>query len=214
MTTRLPTLLLLLACAAMVALMVLLTVGAVPEKADAAGRFGTVTKTFFNPTNIKIPSTTTGPGPAFPYPSEINVRGFRRGHILDVNLTLWNFTHTNPDDVDVLLVHRDKNRTVMSDVGGEDDVNSIKLTLDDEADDELFNEIQLPDGSFKPTNVDNFDGFFSPAPSPPNAKALLEGFDGSNPNGTWSLYVFNDNALGTGSFGGGWSLKVKAKARR
>jgi hypothetical protein len=40
MTRRLSTLpLLVLACAAMVALMVLAAVGTVPEKADAAGRF-------------------------------------------------------------------------------------------------------------------------------------------------------------------------------
>jgi hypothetical protein len=211
-TRRLPTLLVL--AGAVLAVLMVVMVGTVPEEADAAGRFKKVTKTFFNPTNIAVPNTGAGPGPAFPYPSEIDVRGFRRGKILDVNLTLWNFTHANPDDVDVLLVHRGKNRTIMSDVGGEENVTNITLILNDEATDELFNEIQLPSGSFKPTNVDNFDGFFSPAPNPPNTKALLEGFDGSNPNGTWSLYAFNDNALGTGSFGGGWSMKIKAKVRR
>jgi hypothetical protein len=187
----------------------------VPEKAEAAGRFRTVTKTFFNPTSIQIPGASNlDPGPPFPYPSKINASGFRKGRIRDVNLTLWNYTHTNPDDVDVLLVHRDKNRTVMSDVGGNPDVNSITVTLDDEATQELFNESQLPSGTFKPTNIDNADGFFSPAPNPPNANALLEGFDDSNPNGTWSLYVFNDNILSTGSFGGGWSLEIKARVRR
>jgi hypothetical protein len=213
MMRRLPILLPLLIGATIAVLMATLVAEA-PEKADAVGRFRTVTKTFFNPTNIEIPASNTGPGPAFPYPSEIDVRAFKRGHIRDVNLTIWNYTHRNPDDVDVLLVHRDKNRTIMSDVGGEADVTNIILTLNDEATEELDNEIALSSGTFKPTNVDNFDGFFSPAPNPPNTKALLEGFDGSNPNGTWSLYVFNDNALGPGSFGGGWSLKIKARVRR
>jgi hypothetical protein len=200
--------------AAMAAAVWLVVLIGMPEEADARSRFRTVTKTFFKPTSIQIPGANTGPGPAFPYPSDINAGGFRRGRVLDVNLTLWNFAHPHPDDVDVLLVHRGRNRTVMSDVGGPEAINSITLTLDDEAPDDLFNEIKLSSGTFKPTNVGDDDGFFSPAPDPPNANARLEGFDGSNPNGTWSLYAFNDDALGPGSFGGGWSLKIKAKIRR
>lgn len=49
------------------------------------------------------------------------------------------------------------------------------------------------------------------APFPPHGQALSV-FDGTNPNGTWSLYVFDDSAPGAdmdgGKFAGGWSIKI------
>ncbi len=47
------------------------------------------------------------------------------GRILDVNMRLKNYSHTYPDDVDLLLVHGTRNLIVMSDSG----VNNT--TLDD-----------------------------------------------------------------------------------
>jgi hypothetical protein len=97
-------------------------------------------------------------------------------------------------------------------VGGSPDVINITLSLDDEAPDSG----PIIGGTFKPTDVDGLlppDEFPSSAPSLAN-DAALSGFDRLNPNGTWSLYVYDDFSGLVGEFAGGWSLKVKAKVKR
>jgi subtilisin-like proprotein convertase family protein len=202
------------ALAAAVWLVVLL---GMPEEADARSRYRTVTKTFSNPTAITQEDEFSQPAP---YPSAIAAGGMRRGKILDVNVTLRNFSHTHPDDVDVLLVGpRGQNLIIMSDAGGAFDVSNLELRLDDEAVGFLPDETQLFGGTYRPSNwthvhagnieVDSFPG----APAPSQAFALST-FDGTNPNGTWSLYVRDDVFLDAGQFAGGWSLQIKAKVLR
>jgi hypothetical protein len=124
---------------------------------------------------------------------------------------LRNYTHTFPDDVDVLLGHAGTNRTIMSDVGGSNDVNNITIRLDDEASNgTLPDEGQLVAGAFQPTNAEGGDSFDFPAPNPANANSALSGFDGLNAGGTWGLFV-DDNAGGdVGRFGGGWTIQITA----
>src|SRR5206468_3116092 len=44
-----------------------------------------------------------------------------------------------------------------------------------------------------------------PAPPPPyNTNLSL--FNGSNPNGAWSLYIFDDTSFDSGTISNGWSL--------
>ena len=125
------------------ALAALMAVGVSADNAEAATA---VTKSFSNPTEIRIPAAavvdncSAGPtkGTSFPYGNHISVSSFSRGsRIQDVNLTLKGFTHTFPDDVDMVLVHTKgtstRNATVMSDAGGNIDVNGANITLDDEA---------------------------------------------------------------------------------
>jgi hypothetical protein len=187
-----------------------------PKPADAATRL--VTKTFSNQGQILIPagatppSCSTGPtsGTAAPYPSQKSVGAFPRGsHIRDVNLSLKNYSHTYPDDVDVLLGHKGVNRTVMSDVGSSLDVNNITLKLDDEASTPLPDSDQIVAGSFQPTNFEAGDLFPAPAPIQDNRSAL-SGFDGNNPLGTWNLFVQDDAGGDCGAFAGGWSITIKA----
>jgi hypothetical protein len=201
--------------AALAALALVVAIAVAPKPADAAPRV--VTKTFSNAQQITIPAgaPTTTLGAAAPYPSQINAEFRRRCKIRDVNLTLRNFSHTFPDDVDVMLSHRGVNRTVMSDVGGADDVNNINLTLDDEAATPLPDAALLISGTFQPTNVADtpIDAFPAPAP-PESGLTQLSGFDGLNPNGTWSLWVFDDAGTDVGQFAGGWSITIQATCRR
>jgi hypothetical protein len=100
----------------------------------------------------------------------------------------------------------------MSDAGDHDGVNDIKLTLDDEATTLMPDEDQLERGRVRPNNFDGLDSFPDPAPSE-NGFAALVGFDGANPNGTWSLFIQDDGNGDCGEFGGGWSLRIKARVR-
>jgi len=210
---------------ALAALMALMALGASADKAEAGT--AAVTKTFSNVAQIKMPSgavagdCSAGPtqGAAVPYPSRIPLslsNGFPQGsRVLDVNLTLKNYTHTFPDDVDVLLVHGTKSRTVLSDVGGLYDVNNVNLTLDDESPTSLlpFDNSQMVSGTFKPLNKSGQDNdlFPSPAPNPHDGTQYLTGFDGMKANGDWQLYVQDDAGGDCGTIAGGFSLTIKAR---
>src|SRR3954466_12601879 len=59
----------------------------------------TKTVTFTSTAPIALP----GSGIAAPYPSEITVKGLKKGKIVDVNLLINGYTEPVPDDIDVLL---------------------------------------------------------------------------------------------------------------
>jgi subtilisin-like proprotein convertase family protein len=184
----------------------------VANAGDAAPRYKVVTKRFSNTAAIQIPDS----GQATPYPSEIEVSGLNRGKIRDVNLSLNSFSHTHPDDVDVLLVGpQGQNAIVMSDAGGGTNVSNITLTLDQEAASALPNNNQLQSGRYEPNNYgpDGDDAFPAPAPAPRGGSSLSI-FDGTQPNGTWQLFVVDDAAVDIGEIAGGWTLTIKAKIRR
>jgi subtilisin-like proprotein convertase family protein len=150
--------------------------------------------------------------PATPYPSEIAVSGL--GNLTNVTVTLTGITHSFPDDIDILLVGpQGQQAVIFSDVGGGPDLTagSYTITLDDAALLPVPDTGTLASGTFKPTNTGAGDPF--PAPAPAGAPgSLLSVFNGTNPNGTWSLYVVDDSAQDNGSITGGWALNITAAA--
>ena len=161
------------------------------------------------------------PGKATPYPSAIAVSGLT-GTITDVNVTLTGLSHTFPEDVDVLLVGPGGQSTIlMADTGRnrETPLSNVNLTFDDAAAASLPDSSQIVSGTYKPTlgtAPTNGDfgcsvptSFPSTAPAGPYGSAL-SGFNGTNPNGTWSLYVVDDTSGDVGSISGGWSLDITA----
>ena len=202
--------------------LIVLAIGTSAKQAEAATKI--VTKTFSNAGLITIPEGSayapppgdcmgTTVGAAAPYPSEKTVGAFPSGsHIRDINLTLKNYSNNDsPDDVDVMLAHSGRNRTVMSDVGGGQFVDNKTLVLNDEATRVLPDTatVTLVGGGWRPHNYDGGDSFPSPAPIQDNRSAL-SGFDGQNPNNTWKLFVRDDFSFDCGKFGGGWSIQIKA----
>ena len=111
--------------------------------------------------------------------------------------------HTFPDDVDVLLVGpTGENVVVMSDTGGGADIAGVDVTFADRA------AASLPDGTltsgtFRPTNIGSGDAWPAPAPAV-SGSAALAAFDGSDPNGAWSLFVVDDADDDDGVIAGGW----------
>ena len=172
------------------------------------------TTTFSNPANIAINDSPAPPTTAAPYPASINVAGLS-GTIAKVTVSLNGLNHTFPDDLDILLVGpQGQSLIVLSDVGGGTGAD-VSLTLDDSAAASLPDSGLLVSGTFRPGNVGTGDSFPLPAPTPPynstapaGAATLSSVFDGTNPNGTWSLYVIDDGDLDSGSISSGWSLAV------
>jgi Ca2+-binding RTX toxin-like protein len=166
--------------------------------------------TFANNTPIVIPDS----GPATPYPSTIGVSGLS-AVVTDVDVTLNNVTHTFPDDIDVLLVGpQGQSVIVMSDVGGFDPITDRTYSFDDSAANLVPDDTTAPAGTYKPTDSveagEENDTFIAPAPAAPYSKQLAA-FNGTDPNGTWSLYVFDDAGSDSGDIEG-WSLRITVAA--
>jgi subtilisin-like proprotein convertase family protein len=161
---------------------------------------------FANSTTIGIPGNPAATsGVASPYPSSIVVSGVA-GTVSKVTATLHGFSHTFPGDVDVLLAGPAGQRIVLlSDVGGGTDAVNLTLTFDDDA---PAPGTVLVSGTFRPTNIGAGDAFPAPAPGPPHGTVLAD-FNGSDPNGAWSLYVVDDAGADRGSIAGGWSLSFQ-----
>jgi len=200
------------------------TLTATWQLSDGPNDLGTVSKTFTlgtavdtvqtfsNPAPILIPGTGTS-GPAEPYPSTINVAGVV-GTVSKVTVTLKNMNHTFPDDIDVLLVGPGGQKLLlMSDAGGSADLVNNTYTFDDAAASTLADGALSASGTYKPSNFGTGDTFPAPAPVGPYPDPqLLSVFNGVNPNGTWSLYVFDDVGGDVGNINLGWEINITTTA--
>ena len=145
-------------------------------------------------------------GAATPYPSAIVVTG-HPSYLCSVTVELSGFTHTYPSDVDVMLARlTGSNALIMSDVGGFAAITGVNLTLSDSAVASLPSVGPLVSGTFKPTNIGTGDVFPAPAPAPTGGSALSV-FTGTNPNGTWDLWVDAQFAGDSGSISG-WCINL------
>ena len=109
----------------------------------------------------------------------------------------------------------------MSDAGGYAAITGLNLYLSDFTFSQQFPAYPLPNGGplfsgdYQPTNIADCDDFSEtfPAPAPtPSGSSALSVFNGTNPNGTWSLYVVDDTSGNIGSVSGGWGLMIVAGA--
>lgn len=175
----------------------------------------TISRIFTNSDGIEINSY----GSASPFPSTMQISGFKQGTMTDVDLVLKGFGHGRTRDVDILLVAPDgRNALVMSDAGGETAVAGLTIRLDDEASVDLFNGTfsTLTSGAYRPRNVndnaglDVFDPTFAPIPS---GNVTLSTFDGGDPNGEWRLFIRDDLAGTSGIVAFGWELRVTAHVK-
>lgn len=146
------------------------------------------------------------------YPSSIVVAGLV-GVVQRVTVKINGFSHAFPADTDFLLVSPSGRKVIlMSDFGaGSPGVAGINVTFDDYADRPIPSTVTgntgspFVSGSYRPANSGTTDLFPAPAPAGPYAYALSH-FNGSNPNGVWSLYIIDDANLDGGSISGGWTL--------
>jgi subtilisin-like proprotein convertase family protein len=168
--------------------------------------------------NCTVGEEQDEPAAATPYPSEITVDGLDSS-VSDVNLTLTGFSHTWPDDVGVLLVGPQGQKTIlMSEAGGNSSnaVSGVDLTFDDAASGSLPDAGPLSSGTYQPTSSGTENSscevpssFPDPAPAGPYGPPSLSVFNGTDPNGTWKLYVIDTTSGDNGSITG-WSLDISS----
>ena len=162
------------------------------------------------------------PASATAYPSTVEITD-EDSNLMKVTVTLHQLSHTFPDDIDILLVGpQGQSVILMSDAGGDPDINQELLTFDDAASQVLPDSTpEIQHGTYRPTNYASepvclgggvqgtTDVFNAPAPAGPYGSTLSV-FNGTNPNGIWSLYIVDDCHLDSGTIINGWSLQLNA----
>lgn len=224
----------LLSVAAALAVIAAVVATADGDAASATGTFANTARIYVGDAQNTCHDGRTAddvPGVATDYPSEISVTGLA-GAITDVNVTLTGI-YGYPEEIGVLLVGPSGEETVlMTDSGGDvtlswdDQPAPVNVTFDDAAaiplpdsldEPGLDSSHKLQNGTYKPTlgispGAWCFAPSSFPAPAPAGPyQASLSVFNGTNPNGTWSLYVIDDYTGATAlesSIVGGWSLDI------
>jgi subtilisin-like proprotein convertase family protein len=143
--------------------------------------------------------------------STIAVSGIPQGsRVTGVDLFLNGFSHTNPDDVDVLLVSPSgESAIVMSDAGGETDVGPDLFFFSNQSRTKLPDEDPIPGSDiWKPTNYRPSDTFPNVSQIGDPCKSLSV-INRTDLNGDWKLVIVDDSLNGnTGSISLGWSLII------
>jgi uncharacterized repeat protein (TIGR01451 family) len=183
---------------------------------DGSANLGTVAFSFKIPTKTQLtsgnPILIPDSGPATPYPSTINISSVT-GLVSKATVTISNLSHAFPNDLEMLLVAPSGRATVlMAGTGGPYSVTNVTLTFDDTATATLpvsnpSTVTPLVSGVFQPSDFGLAVGFPSPAPAGPYS-TVLGSVNGTDPNGTWSLYVFDNSPGDAGIISSGWSLSL------
>lgn len=176
-------------------------------------------------------SLTVGPnsGRASVYPSDIVVSE-ATGIIHKLTVEISGVSHTCMGDVAILLVGPNgKSVVLMADIDGCGDIRNANMVFDDDAPiTSLFKgdssnsnlqsrpnptpsasptSIPLGSGTYRPTN--NKKSYKFPTVSLTEKSSRLSVFNGTDPNGKWSLYVVDDAVSDSGKISAGWKLIMK-----
>jgi uncharacterized repeat protein (TIGR01451 family) len=185
------------------------TITAVLVLTDGSYALGSVSNSFTIPgtTNFANTGRITIPqfGAATPYPSGIAVSGLN-GIVNKATVSLQGFTHPFPQDVAVLLTSPSGQQAVlMTHTGGAYSVTNLVLNFDQNAAQPLSAGL-LTSGTNLPTLLGAPDIFPAISGTPVNTN--LNVLNGINPNGVWSLYVYDDTPGNGGSIASGWTLTL------
>ena len=132
---------------------------------------------------INIPSA----GQSTPYPSSLVVSGLP-GSVTHLRVRLNGLAHSWPGDIGALLVSPDGQRVMLMNGAWDNPVTAtpVSLTFADGAPQPPMTGAPVT-GTYRPTN---YRGATLPGVPGPYRTALAA-LNGTDPNGTWSLYVFD-----------------------
>lgn len=137
-------------------------------------------------------------------PSSITVTDLV-GKIYNVTVTLQGITHPNPSHLDVLLVSPETNVMLLSGVGGSSAVSGVRLVFATNGT-PLTIDGELVSGTNQTAYVTKRT---LPSPAPTSGYGTsLTNFVGGNPNGTWTLYIYDSFTGEGGEVTDGWSLSI------
>lgn len=161
---------------------------------------------YSNPGFMRVPDTG-GPtpatmGPASDYPSTITING-APGSIGHIRVNISGLTHQFVGDVVALLVAPNGARIKLFEWPGGGSVSNVNLSFTSDATTQVTSPVVS--GIYAPT------GGSYVLPNSGASEAGSPNFDpiiNSNPNGTWSLYVYDRAAGDIGVIEDGWSIEL------
>ncbi len=168
---------------------------------------GSNVHTFRHSERVWVPaSTALSYGPASVFPSTTSVQGLN-GSIGEVRLTLHNFSHDFPEDVNVVLVSPKGTAVMaMSDCGGGFTVTNVNLVFASGVSNQLANATELQTGVFSATDINLPNHMSEPAPTNVPAGTTMNSYIREFPNGGWQLFLEDGRELDSGAVFGGWTL--------
>jgi subtilisin-like proprotein convertase family protein len=152
-----------------------------------------------NASSISIPDS----GAATPYPSPITISG-ATGTITSLEVTLNNLTHANAANLQFLLVGpTGLTAMILCNVGGNVSSRTLSFSNLD------FKSVSstLASGSYGLSSNPQ-QTLPAPAPGPSPYPSSFANFLGTDPNGTWYLYIHDKTAGNSGSLSDGWTLRI------
>lgn len=160
---------------------------------------------------VIVPGIGSG-GVAKPYPSTKTFNTPAGKVISDVNFHTPDFSHTWPDDVDMMLAgpRRGATTMLMSDACGSADIGNFFWFFDDEAA-KPMSDATITDCfpvTIKPSNFEGNENLPAPAPPGPYGSTLSV-FDGLE-GGAWRLFINDDAGEDTGYLSS-WTLNVTTR---
>jgi subtilisin-like proprotein convertase family protein len=165
------------------------------------------------PPLVEIPNAPNTSGVADPYPLVRNIAGLP-GLITDVNVSINQFWHLHPDDVDILLVSPSGTSTIlMSDACGSTDIHDYQWTFDDEGGGPMTDSdiAGCNPFSIRASDFGGNENLPAAAPAGPYHQRLSV-FDGENPNGNWLIYIADDAGGDTGFITPNFTLNITTDA--
>ncbi len=160
---------------------------------------------FVAPLAITIPSSGSS-GLASRYPAIINVFG-QPTNLASIAVSLWDLSHQHSADLDILLVSPSgTNIMLMSHAGSTNAVSHANI---------VFQQWQplppesgpIPSAlttSYSPSNYAQTNSLPNAPPGPYSSS--LDDLWGTNPNGVWRMYIYDDKQGGLGQLAGSWDL--------
>ncbi len=159
-------------------------------------------------------------GSGAPFPSTVIVAG-GPPIVGSMRVTIYDYSTTNPDNVDFLLVGPGGQKFILlANAGGSASGGPVTLNFTDTAGAIVPDTLTVCDRRILIRLFGTVANFPAPAPASPynlpgstvggtGTQTLFGNFGGTNSNGTWSLYLRDDGAAGAqiGSVAGGWGIE-------
>lgn len=161
-----------------------------------------------NDQKITINDSVGGVASATPFPSVKHVTG-APASVSKVTVTLKGFSHTNPDDVLIMLLHQPTGRTcyLLANAGGTANVVNADIVFDDAAGSQIPDSGPMVAGTFQCSAFLPAATLPAPAPAGPYG-ANLSVFNGIDGNGSWAIFTADDTSLDSGQIALGWDITI------